>query len=736
MNMKKLSILFAALVAGVAMHSFGEIDPSQLTRIDTVQSGAQAFSDHAYNSDRMVSHIIDLSGMTQLDDGSFVCGTGSANGTAWHGKADKFAGCVLWIDLGKEYSLGALKFFNLNWSGQTGRGLKEIEVYVSTLDAETINASCGTWHSGDRTYDTAPDLSDATIWTKLDAYTLTAAPGKATYAGEPLEVLDKVVAARTVAIKGMSAYGSGYGGLSEVFFYEFTGEVTAPSLGVCSVARENGAFKVSAEVKDNTAQSVKAYAYASEDDANPVAQVIGTNVAAGETATGVLTGLAADTMYKIVVKADSGEAGADEKEIKTAIYTGEISIVKVQDGKEFGNPAIAEVSRGAATSYGLTVAYAVSGTAVSGVNYEPLSGTVTIPAGSAAAQIVVTPMFDPSAGATSVTLTLGDGLYSISESANTVTLTIESGEVPDAIVFDGEVLVYEGFSANDYTFAASGSQGALDAARIRVNGNIVQKDDVGLLAKSWSGNRHKIYDEGRGLELPALMQEAGMSALGTAVGMDTTAGSQSAIRSAHMWLDETALAPSAAPQGKFYFRLLMSVDSKAAAVMEKVDVLGDRGNNYGAGFIRNPNTSSGFYAWLFKCTSGVAFFIQKKKDDSLKAVLGVTDKDGALTSYEMGDVAADKTYIFYAEVTPLPGADMIRAGYQDVANYNPSVSKLWKVKDIFQNVYDGDSYPNEICYGGCHGTNGGYFRVDEFRVGTGIDTILKVSKGGMMILVR
>ena len=218
------------------------------------------------------------------------------------------------------------------------------------------------------------------------------------------------VEARSVLFVIKSNHGGGYGGLSEIRFYKYTAELTNPVLGACEVVRENGAFKVSAEVKDNTAQTVTAYAYASEDDANPVSQDIGTNVAAGETATGVLTGLAADTMYKIIVKADSGEAGSDEKEIKSAIYTGEISVAKVQDGKEFGDPAIAEVARGEATAYDLTVTYADSGTAKPGVNYEPLSGTVTIPAGSASAQVVVTPMFDPSADATSVTLTLTDGL--------------------------------------------------------------------------------------------------------------------------------------------------------------------------------------------------------------------------------------------------------------------------------------------------------------------------------------
>jgi len=61
----------------------------------------------------------------------------------------------------------------------------------------------------------------------------------------------------------------------------------------------------------------------------------------------------------------------------------------------------------AGTNYGIVVFYEVSGTASNGVDYEPLSGHVTLPPGVASAEIVVAPIDDLIAeGAESVVVTL------------------------------------------------------------------------------------------------------------------------------------------------------------------------------------------------------------------------------------------------------------------------------------------------------------------------------------------
>jgi hypothetical protein len=55
-------------------------------------------------------------------------------------------------------------------------------------------------------------------------------------------------------------------------------------------------------------------------------------------------------------------------------------------------PGVFTVTRNGPTTNPLTVSYSVSGTGVAGTNYQTLSGTVTIPAGSATATIDVTPI--------------------------------------------------------------------------------------------------------------------------------------------------------------------------------------------------------------------------------------------------------------------------------------------------------------------------------------------------------
>jgi uncharacterized protein (DUF1800 family) len=79
------------------------------------------------------------------------------------------------------------------------------------------------------------------------------------------------------------------------------------------------------------------------------------------------------------------------------------------------NPATATVSRTGDTSQALAVTYSVAGTAVNGVDYPALSGTVTIPAGAASATIAITP--NPTVATVTsttviLTLTAGTG-YSV-----------------------------------------------------------------------------------------------------------------------------------------------------------------------------------------------------------------------------------------------------------------------------------------------------------------------------------
>jgi uncharacterized protein (DUF1800 family) len=90
------------------------------------------------------------------------------------------------------------------------------------------------------------------------------------------------------------------------------------------------------------------------------------------------------------------------------------------------NPGAVTVTRTGDTSGPLTVAYAVGGSAVNGIDYQGLSGSVTIPAYESAATVAVTPNPTLSqAPSSTVVLTLspGGGYAVGSPSAATVTIT-------------------------------------------------------------------------------------------------------------------------------------------------------------------------------------------------------------------------------------------------------------------------------------------------------------------------
>ena len=135
-------------------------------------------------------------------------------------------------------------------------------------------------------------------------------------------------------------------------------------------------------------------------------------VAAGTTVVGTISGLVADTMYSVksVAKMGASEYTTDGK----AYYSGTLSVAKTSDAAEGGSAGVFTVSRGSAMDFDLTVSYALSGTAIAGVNYEGEAlGTVTIPAGSASATLAVVPLVDANTTIdTTVVLAISDDVSS------------------------------------------------------------------------------------------------------------------------------------------------------------------------------------------------------------------------------------------------------------------------------------------------------------------------------------
>ena len=94
------------------------------------------------------------------------------------------------------------------------------------------------------------------------------------------------------------------------------------------------------------------------------------------------------------------------------------------------------VSRTGATTDPMTVSYAVTGTALPGVDYVPLPGTVTIPAGASSAVIPVTPLDDPYAEPNeSVLLSLSpDPAYSTGFPSQAVVAIVSDDLPPDLVI--------------------------------------------------------------------------------------------------------------------------------------------------------------------------------------------------------------------------------------------------------------------------------------------------------------
>src|SRR2546429_390170 len=64
------------------------------------------------------------------------------------------------------------------------------------------------------------------------------------------------------------------------------------------------------------------------------------------------------------------------------------------NASESGDPGTFTISRTGGTATALTVVYTLGGNAQNGVDYQTLSGSVTIPAGAASAEVTVRPIDD------------------------------------------------------------------------------------------------------------------------------------------------------------------------------------------------------------------------------------------------------------------------------------------------------------------------------------------------------
>ena len=411
--MKKLSFLFAALVAGVSINSYG-VDYTLIP----YSSAMKATGSSQINGERGYVHAIDGSGLTDLGGGVFGHTTAYQN-TMWMTSSSslKNVGAKFYcVDLGGTYNLGRIKVWNFNMMDT--RGIKDVKIYV-TDNPDAAKSS----------------VSDIQGWG--DAAwegQFTKATGKNNDPGmDPITITG--TSARFVAFVFTSSYGDdSYQGLSEVQFYWVTidGEPKLSSVGVKSAS---GGTELEAEATlDAKAQAadIAALAY-SGPDAEPVRIAFDGTTEPGATAVQTLTGLESARTYAVRFEsANSVKTMTNDIENAICAYQGVPTLTKKADGQEKGCvPVEVTVSRASADPYPLTVNYTVSSSdGVEGVDYVKPEGVVTIPANETSAVIHVVPLVNPERTEdVHVSVALANGAY-LTVGAVPVTATIVNASIP------------------------------------------------------------------------------------------------------------------------------------------------------------------------------------------------------------------------------------------------------------------------------------------------------------------
>ena len=203
----------------------------------------------------------------------------------------------------------------------------------------------------------------------------------------------------------------------------------APTLSTSSIVRDaDGSFRVSVVVSGNDAApgSVKCLAAGLEF---PMAT---TNASLPKTYAATLSGLPASTTLVYSVQAQSLGGDTLNRSGAETFHTGDLAVAKVADADEDGLvPGVFRISR-ADTGPELPVAFSLGGTAVEGRSYRTAPRTATIPAGATYVDVEIHPLLDPlSDTPLTVVLALSPGLYGISATDGSATLSIANLTLPD-----------------------------------------------------------------------------------------------------------------------------------------------------------------------------------------------------------------------------------------------------------------------------------------------------------------
>ena len=196
----------------------------------------------------------------------------------------------------------------------------------------------------------------------------------------------------------------------------------APMVSDPAIVRNaDGTFMVSVVVSSNDAASVSCVL--NDGGMFPMTTA---DTSLPKTYAATLSGLAPSTTfaYSVQAVADTALGGTNVLSGSLAFYTGDLSVEKIVDGDEDGLvPGVFRISRVDAAN-DLVVDFEVGGTAVEGRSYRTIAHTATIPAGATYVDVAIHPLIDPLDQSTTVELTLSQGLYGVSASAGSASLTI------------------------------------------------------------------------------------------------------------------------------------------------------------------------------------------------------------------------------------------------------------------------------------------------------------------------
>jgi Calx-beta domain len=153
---------------------------------------------------------------------------------------------------------------------------------------------------------------------------------------------------------------------------------------------------------------------------------------------------------------------------------------------EVSNPGAFTVTRSGSTAAALVVSYSVGGTATAGSDYTTLPGSVTIPAGSAAATIAVTPLTDSvtESSETVVVTLVGSTGYTVS-SPSSATVTIADSTPSSTVTISAtDSSAAEPANSGTFTVSRSGSTTSSLVVSYSVSGSATAGSDYATLPGS------------------------------------------------------------------------------------------------------------------------------------------------------------------------------------------------------------------------------------------------------------